>query len=88
MMSDALGFWVSRLAALDTLPGQEAMFTDEKIAAVMTYTRANFGNSAPAVSPDVVKAARAKFASRKAPCTQAELDAWKEEPGVPAPSKS
>jgi mono/diheme cytochrome c family protein len=64
------------------MPGQEAMLTDEKIAAVMTYVRANFGNNAPAVSPDVVKAARAKFADRKTPWTQAELDAWKDDAGA------
>lgn len=60
------------------MPGQEAMLSDEKIAAVMTYVRANFGNHAPPVSPDVVKAARAKFAARKTPWTQVELDAWKD----------
>jgi mono/diheme cytochrome c family protein len=32
------------------MPGQEALLTDEKIAAVMTYVRSNFGNSAPAVA--------------------------------------
>jgi len=68
------------------MPGQEAMLTDEKIAAVMTYVRASFGNNAPAVSPEVVKAARAKFADRKAPWTQAELDVWKDDP-APAIAK-
>jgi len=60
------------------MPGQEAMLADEKIAAIMTYVRANFGNSAPPVGPDVVKAARAKFAERKIPWTEAELKAWPE----------
>jgi len=66
------------------MPGQEALLTDEKIAAVITYTRANFGNSAPAVSSEVVKSARAKFVDRKTPWTQVELDAWKDEPAPPA----
>ena len=59
-------------------PAQEAMLTDEKIAAVMTFVRANFGNAAGPVTADVVAAARKKFADRKTSWTQPELDAWKE----------
>jgi mono/diheme cytochrome c family protein len=58
------------------MPGQEALLTDEKIAAVLTYVRASFGNQAPAVSAEVVKAARAEFAERKTPWTEAELKAF------------
>ena len=68
------------------MPGQEVMLSDEKIAAVMTYTRANFGNNAPSVVPEVVKAARMKFTERKAPWTQPELDAWKEGGAVATPA--
>ncbi len=64
------------------MPGQEAMLTDEKIAAVMTYVRSNFGNIAPAVAADVVAAARKKFTDRKTPWTEPELKAWKEEPAA------
>ncbi|MEP6672613.1 MAG: cytochrome c [Chthoniobacter sp.] len=60
------------------MPPQEAMLTDEKIAAAMTFVRSNFGNTAGPVSPDVVAAARKKFADRKTAWTQPELDAWKE----------
>ena len=60
------------------MPGQEMMLTDDKIAAVMTFVRANFGNNAPPVSPEIVKAARAKFADRKLPWTEPELKAWKD----------
>ena len=59
------------------MPGQEAMLTDEKIAAVMTFVRANFGNTSGPVTAAVVAEARKKFADRKTPWTQAELDAWK-----------
>ncbi len=59
------------------MPPQEAVLTDEKIAAVETYVRANFGNTSDPVSPDVVKAARQKFLDRKTSWTQPELDAWK-----------
>lgn len=60
----------------NVMPGQELMLTDDKIAAVMTYVRNSFGNSAPAVSADVVAAARKKFADRKTSWTEAELKAW------------
>jgi mono/diheme cytochrome c family protein len=58
------------------MPGQEALLTDEKIAAVLTYVRASFGNQAPAVSAELVKSARAEFAERKTPWTEAELKAF------------
>jgi mono/diheme cytochrome c family protein len=58
------------------MPGQEALLTDEKIAAVMTYVRSNFGNSAPAVAADLVAAARKKYLDRKTPWTEAELKSF------------
>jgi mono/diheme cytochrome c family protein len=60
------------------MPGQEALLTDEKIAAVATYVRANFGNTSGPVTPATVAEMRKKFADRKTPWMQAELDAWKE----------
>ena len=65
------------------MPGQEALLTDEKIAAVMTFVRSSFGNSAPAVAADVVAAARKKYVDRKTPWTEPELKAWKDD-SVPA----
>ncbi len=65
------------------MPGQEAVLTDEKIAAVMTFVRANFGNTSGPVTAAVVAAARKKYADRKTPWAQAELDAWKDD----APAK-
>lgn len=67
----------------NVMPPQEAMLDDAKIAATMSFVRANFGNTGGAVSPDVVAAARKKFADRKTSWTQPELDAWKDE----APAK-
>ena len=69
------------------MPAQELMMDDAKIASIMTYVRANFGNSAPAVTPEVVAAARKKYADRKTPWTQPELDAWKDDAAAPAPPK-
>lgn len=60
------------------MPPQEAMLNDEKIAQIMSYVRSTFGNNAPPVQPEVVAAARKKFADHKTPWTQAELDAWKD----------
>jgi mono/diheme cytochrome c family protein len=60
------------------MPPQESVLDDTKIADVMTFVRSTFGNSAGPVTPAVVAAARAKFASRKDSWTQPELDAWKE----------
>lgn len=60
------------------MPPQEAALDDTKIAAVATYVRANFGNTAGPVTPEQVAAARAKFAERKTGWTQPELDAWKD----------
>lgn len=69
------------------MPAQELMLDDAKIASIMTYVRANFGNSAPAVTPEVVAAARKKYADRKTPWMQPELDAWKDDAAAPAPPK-
>ena len=64
-------------AAVPMIP-QEATLTDEKIANVATFVRANFGNTSGPVAAETVAAARKKFLDRKTPWTQAELDAWKE----------
>ncbi|MEO0039267.1 MAG: hypothetical protein RIS38_215, partial [Verrucomicrobiota bacterium] len=54
-------------APMMALPHQ----TDEQIAAVLTYVRNSFGNSAPAVTPAQVKALRGEVG--KPPLTQADL---------------
>jgi len=46
---------------------------DEKIANVLTYVRANFGNKAGAISKDQVAAVRASLAGRATPFTAEEL---------------
>lgn len=50
---------------------------DQKLAAVLTYTRNEWGNSAPAVTVEQAAAARAKFADVNAPAgvKRAELEA-------------
>lgn len=72
-----------KLYAGGVMPGWEASLNDKKIAAVASYTRANFGNNAPEISEAKVKAARAEFADRKAPWTEAELKAIPEDATLP-----
>ena len=48
---------------------------DEEIAAVLTYIRNEWGNSAPPITPEQVAKIRAETASQVQPYTQAELKA-------------
>ena len=70
---------VNGAAFNNIMPPQEAMLTDEKIAAVISYVRASFGNKAAAVKPEVVAEARKKFMSKATMWSEAELKAWPEE---------
>ncbi len=53
--------------------GWEGSLSDKKIAAVVSYIRSQWGNTAPEISEAKVKAARAEFAAQKAQWTEAEL---------------
>jgi mono/diheme cytochrome c family protein len=56
------------------MPAQAGNFNDEKLAAIMTYLRSSWGNTAGPVVADEVAAARSKFASQmSAPCTESQL---------------
>jgi mono/diheme cytochrome c family protein len=55
------------------MPPQGAVLSDEKIAAALTYIRANFAGGAGAVTPDEVKSVRAATATRTTPWTAVEL---------------
>jgi len=51
-------------------------FSDEKIAAVLTYVRQEWGNSAPAITKEKVTEIRTKTAAGRAtPWSSAELEA-------------
>lgn len=52
-----------------------ASFNDVQIAAVATYVRSQWGNSAPAVTPELVAKVRAATASRASMWTWDELQA-------------
>lgn len=52
-------------------------FNEQKIAAVLTYVRNSWGNTAPAVTPEKVKEIMAAVGERPNPWTAAELEAFK-----------
>ncbi len=52
-------------------------FNEQKIAAVLTYVRASWGNAAEAVTPERVKEIMAGAGERAAPWTEAELNEFK-----------
>ncbi len=56
------------------MPAQGLTLNDEQIAAVLTYVRNSFGNQAPAVAADQVKAIREAEKARTAMWTEAELE--------------
>lgn len=56
------------------MPGWAGVFTDEKLAAIMTYIRSTWGNTANEVKPDEVAAARTQFGAHlSAPYCEADL---------------
>jgi mono/diheme cytochrome c family protein len=72
-------FKVAGMPYNNIMPPQEATLDDAKIASIMTFVRASFGNTGGPITPDVVAAARKKFTDRKTSWTQPELDAWKDD---------
>lgn len=58
-------------------PSSGYRFNDEKIAAVLTYVRANFGNEAGPITTEQVKAIMDATGGRTTPWTAAELDEYK-----------
>jgi mono/diheme cytochrome c family protein len=57
----------------NAMPAFGPLLRDEQIAGVLTYIRSQWGNSAPAVSPDKLKAIRAATAGHTAPWAPEEL---------------
>lgn len=55
------------------MPAWADVLSDAEIAAVLTYVRSSFGNTASAITPDVVAAQRLATASRTTPWTVGEL---------------
>lgn len=55
------------------MPPQGMMLPDDQIAAILTHVRSSWGNKGDKVTPEMVKKARAKTASRKSPWTAPEI---------------
>lgn len=55
------------------MTGWGSVLSDEDIAAVLTYTRSSWGNSAPPVTPEQVREVRQKTQGRSQPYSEAEL---------------
>jgi mono/diheme cytochrome c family protein len=55
--------------------GTSVPMSDDEVAAMLTYVRSSFGNSAPPVTPAEVAKVRAATASRTTPWTQKDLEA-------------
>ena len=75
------------------MPAWEKALSDKKIAAVASYVRATWGNTAPEISETKVAAAKKEFASRVDPWTEADLlaipaNATIEGAGAPAASEA
>ncbi len=51
------------------MPPFGAMLSDAEIAAVLSHVRSSFGNHAPALTPELVKTERDRYASRTQPWT-------------------
>lgn len=57
----------------NSMPAFGPLLRDEQIADVLTYVRSEWGNNAPAVTADKVKAIRAAVAGRSGPWSPEEL---------------
>ena len=56
-----------------SMPAMGVALSDEDLAAVLTYIRQSWGNNAPEITPEQVKAVRAEVGNRTQPWTAAEL---------------
>ncbi|VVM06559.1 c-type cytochrome [Methylacidimicrobium tartarophylax] len=57
----------------------KAILSDDKIASILTYVRQAWGNKGTPVTPEQVKAARAEYAQRTSPLSEADLTAIADE---------
>jgi len=55
------------------MPNMGAALSDDDLAAVLTYMRQSWGNKAPPITPEQVKAVKAELGNRTQPLTATEL---------------
>jgi mono/diheme cytochrome c family protein len=58
-----------------SMPNMGAALSDDDLAAVLTYIRQSWGNKASIITPEQVKAVKAKVGNRNQPWTAPELEA-------------
>jgi len=71
------------------MPAWEKTLTDKKLAAILTYVRQDFGNTAGPITPEQIADARKEFAAQTASWSEADLKAvppTAELPGGAAPA--
>jgi mono/diheme cytochrome c family protein len=57
----------------NSMQAWEGQYTDQQVAAILTYVRSDWGNNAPAVTPDMVKQIREETKDRKEQWTWPEI---------------
>jgi mono/diheme cytochrome c family protein len=57
----------------NSMQAWEGQYTDQQVAAILTYERSDWGNNAPPITADVVKEIRAEFKDRKDQWTWPEI---------------
>ena len=57
----------------NSMQAWEGQYTDQQLAAILTYVRSDWGNNAPAITADMVKQIRGEFGDRKEQWTWPEI---------------
>ena len=57
----------------NSMQAWEGQYTDQQVAAILTYERSDWGNNAPPITADMVKEVRAEFKDRKDQWTWPEI---------------
>jgi mono/diheme cytochrome c family protein len=84
----------------NSMQAWEGQYTDQQLAAILTYVRSDWGNNAPAITAEMVKQIRAEFKDRKEQWTWPEIQKippknltagggqppGQQKPGAPAPA--
>jgi len=58
------------------MPAWGGSLSDEKVAAVLSYIRSTWGNTAGEITPEQVAVVRKEFESRSEPFAPAEVEAF------------
>ncbi len=67
----------------NAMPAWEKTLADKKIAAILTYVRQDWGNTAGEITPEQIAAARKEFAARGEPWSEGDLKAIPEDATLP-----